>query len=515
MMHMNNGTINYDSLIAYSIMPLITSGSINIVSKFLDNIGLLIMHIIEIIASFFTVYILKKQNEYSKVYIPLTSTNTDNYFPGSSSAPTFNDISIPFVWYLNKKRGKSVGNVRLYKYTQNNKMPNLNHHNMLAIDKCDEQPNFEYIFAPTSDDIIENKNNNNFNNNFNNDFNNNNRQKIEFKKKSTQYEIDKNIFIEHSIVNKNEYIVVLSKHHSVSELISYLQNIKQEYDKYTKSKTLQIFSFSGKTEKKYHICPIDKSQTFENLYFSKKESMLNLLTDFDNIEKYKKYGMKRKLSFCFVGKPGSGKTAIVSAMANMLNRNIVYIPISRVRNNDLETMFYENTYNGVKYDFNEVIFFFDEIDSLNKKLTKDIESEIDEQKMIVPNINIFTEKDNKIPDFNELKDELNTGILLNLLDGNYEQDGMIIIAAANDITKLDSAFVRNGRLKFFELEYVGRNEIVQMIEDYMNIKLSRKQKNMIRDDKIIQTLDIKECIIENNDVEKIINIINEMKTKEE
>ena len=508
-MFYNNGTsFNYDQLIAYSVIPLMTSSCTTIITKLLEYIGTILVCLFGLIGSFVEAYVLKQKNEYSKVFITLAESKNNNYYELQSTI--LNDISNPFIWYINKKRGQHIGNVKLYKHTKNNNANNVNNVIFNANNRHTKSyitpP--EYIYAPMSDDIKEDEKTHDAQCDFPQK---NNKISKQSKNKKSICEIDKNIFMEHSTINDVEYIVISSKHFSVSELIKYLQNIKNEYDKHMKCAELQIYTFTGADTNKYHACPIDKSQNFNNLYFANKDYVLNLLNNFDDVEKYKKYGIKRKLSFCFVGKPGSGKTAIVTAMANKLNRNIVYIPISRlIKNNDLETIFYENTYKDVKYNFNEVIFFFDEIDSLEKKLTKNIENN-KSKKEKNPQINIFTNGNKNHVKHNANNDEINTGILLNLLDGNYDQDGMIIIAAANDISNIDSAFVRNGRLKFVQLEYIDRNEIVQMIQDYTATILTDEEKELIRDDKVIQTLDIKECIIENiNDIGKIIELINNM-----
>ncbi len=89
---------------------------------------------------------------------------------------------------------------------------------------------------------------------------------------------------------------------------------------------------------------------------------------------------------------------------------------------------------------------------------------------------------------------------------------MIIIATANNISNIDQGVYRNGRLSLINLEYVGRNEIKQMIEPYQGISLTDEQELRIRREKTIQNLIIKNaCLNPIANIDNIINEINELK----
>ena len=88
-------------------------------------------------------------------------------------------------------------------------------------------------------------------------------------------------------------------------------------------------------------------------------------------------------------------------------------------------------------------------------------------------------------------DKLNIGMILNILDGNNDQDGMIFIGTANDHKKLDPAIYRNGRMELIEFKYMGRTEIGNMIEYYYKVKLTDTQLSKIRDDRTVQSLNLK------------------------
>ena len=87
----------------------------------------------------------------------------------------------------------------------------------------------------------------------------------------------------------------------------------------------------------------------------------------------------------------------------------------------------------------------------------------------------------KISDMNKY-DNLNIGIVLSKLDGNENHEGSVIIATCNDISKLVPALYINGILELIELNYVGQEEISQIIKKYCEIVLDNEEKNKIRND---------------------------------
>lgn len=73
--------------------------------------------------------------------------------------------------------------------------------------------------------------------------------------------------------------------------------------------------------------------------------------------------------FLYVGLPGSEKTCIVTAIANMTNKSAVYMPISRIKTNmELQKIIYERIIRSVTYDLDKVTFLLNELNSLENKL---------------------------------------------------------------------------------------------------------------------------------------------------
>lgn len=322
-----------------------------------------------------------------------------------------------------------------------------------------------------------------------------------------------------------QYIILKSNKKTTREIQEYYNQIKKNYDIESFKKNGKVFVYNGDSvdEQEFREFSLDKYQTFDNLFFKEKGKLLKELNNLSNSEFYIKHGLKRKICLLITGKPGCGKTAISSAITKFLNRNMVNIPISRVESNsEIEDILYKREILGTEYEMGQLTFLFDEIDSiesknmLKKKIhSDDNDSDLDCEKIkkntfVVNNDNYSTQQM-----FEQKKDndKFNTGIFLNLLDGNIDQDNMVIIATANDIQNIDPALYREGRLTHINMDYSGKNEIAEMIEYYNKLDLTEEQKLSINDSKTVQPIRIRNLCIENigcEDVDLLIEKINQL-----
>lgn len=354
--------------------------------------------------------------------------------------------------------------------------------------------------------------------------------KIEISKGIFMKFVEKNVFNSQNI-SKTITAVLYSKTNNARELLQFYEELKCKYDKVNSNKNGKMFIYEKHENNKmiYSCYNIDRSQKFENLFLHNKEKILTTIKKLEDVDYYKKFGLKRKLGHLYVGLPGTGKTCVTTAMANMTGRTPVYIPISRIyENSELQKIFYDRCFNGIKYELDELIFVIDELDSVTSQqnLQKNVNTEKNTQKLVpisMPNIIINThdkQDDNSKPSVklsNKKNDEFNVGMFLSMLDGNIDQDGMMIIAAANSCKNFDPALYRTGRLELFEFEYMDRNDIRDMINFYYETTISDEQYNQIRNDKKIESLVIKNLCLDhltnNQSIDEMISNINSLVKK--
>lgn len=487
--------------------------------------------------------IIKEKKIYIELYL-----NAENKHYDTPDVKKINKKVIPLIWYLNNKRLVTQGILTKLSDTPNINESSANNESNTKIS--------DFIIMPFIDD---NKSNEIPSNNNDDD----SVMKISPKNKSITntnktdnvkklIEIDKYIFGDFVFkkhkqdcypyaLKAHEFIVIQSEKYSIDELANWLENINQQYYKHIENiiKIQYLYTYTScSPDNKFVKSLLDKTQTFEHLFFEKKNEILTDIKNFSNLEYYQKFGMKRKLGYLLVGPPGSGKSALVTAIANSLGRSLKNIPISLIKtNSEFEKAYGNFSYDNQEINSDEIVITFDEIDSAydSQKLIKItdqnkpdnlINSEA-QSNTSSPVIVINTDNKNS-KEFDNMKninpfnkdDKLNIGIVLSKLDGNENQEGSVIIATCNDLSKLDPAIYRNGRLKLIELKYAGCEEIKQMIEKYCEIVLNNKQKNKIRNDLKIQTLNIKHSIakylldknfsIMDENIDEIIEIINNL-----
>ncbi len=308
-------------------------------------------------------------------------------------------------------------------------------------------------------------------------------------------------------------IILKSKKKSIREINKFINECVTEYDKYLDDKNrnkIYHFIYQGKDHQKklgFTSSILSDSsvpettcyETFNNIYSQHKEMLMNDLKRLKDIEYYKKTGNKRKKGYLFYGPPGCGKTSSVVAMALQDKRHIIEISMSRIKTNEeLEKIFNITEINGIKFSRDQIILLFDEIDTGNKVLKKRVgeddaesisssSSEDDESRMnekrkdeIIYKLVNKTNTDDEYMNIGD-NDGIHIGCVLSRMDGVGCYNGLIVVATTNCKDKLSPALYRNGRLNPVHFDYINKQSIKKMIEDYFDVELTCDQISSLPD----------------------------------
>ena len=276
----------------------------------------------------------------------------------------------------------------------------------------------------------------------------------------------------------------------LSKILSYLklrleEETKQDSDQRTDQISIYDFQPERTIEPSESLAKnfVYKSQVspqkvFDYIFYDQKEQLYQLVQKFKDGTMYpKQITMDNKLGILLYGPPGTGKTGTISAIANMLQRNILTINFTKLtKRSQLDAILTQQFYS-------RLIYVFDEFDCLLDVLTsKQVKQPISEQKS--KNIKWTEmlkatdgEEKKKImemmmKEFNESKqdDRIDLGYLLQKLDGLECANDRIIIATTNHPEFINPALLRPGR---FDIKLELGNCSLQMYQDilrsYFNI----------------------------------------------
>lgn len=217
---------------------------------------------------------------------------------------------------------------------------------------------------------------------------------------------------------------------------------------------------------------IDYKKTFDDLYIPNKKQIVKQIDDFKNKEGiYKKTGVANKLGILLHGKPGTGKTSFIKALANRHNLSVIVVNLECIK--DKQQLFHlfgdKSIYvRSGRADKSEILsmkrrlYVFEEIDSAGDiVMDRDKKAEKDERIQQ----SLLKANDSKYKNMNS--SPINLQDMLRLLDGLNELDGCIYVATTNKIDFLDPALIRDGRFNIkIELNEIKKEELFLMLKDY-------------------------------------------------
>lgn len=214
--------------------------------------------------------------------------------------------------------------------------------------------------------------------------------------------------------------------------------------------------YNNKRDKRY----LDSIYTNNNEQYKVLSDLKNFI---NNKQFYLDNNIPYKRNYLFYGKPGTGKTSLIFALASELNYDIKLIDLGSF--SDLNSLLYQ-VYNCSSNTF----LVFEDIDAMSTKFEERKKEEtVKDSKKDAP---VIVEPTSNAK-------ELSLSVLLNLLDGLYTKEGMITFFTTNHIDKLDSAFLRDGRMDYkLEMTDLNNKTINSILEKKIGKKLNVKKKSI-------------------------------------
>ena len=313
------------------------------------------------------------------------------------------------------------------------------------------------------------------------------------------------------------HLYIYSYKYNITELLKYVENISVKYVENTYHKRLNnlyIYTLLSikpvrDDSKMWNECPFFTHSSFDNLFFDKKQQLLNKLNFFkDNKMWYQKQGIPYTLGIGLHGPPGTGKTSVIKCIAQMMKRHLIIIPLSKITTRlDFYKVFFENTYNPLNkknsITFDKKIIVFEDIDCMGdiikqricekdkKTLKSDSKNnEISKEDLLTAVVNGIKKEDDEslvslMKNNNSDDDKITLDFILNIIDGIRETPGRILIITSNFYNKIDKALTRPGRIDVdLLLDYASIRSIKEMYYYYYNDKLSSDICNRIKEKKI-------------------------------
>jgi hypothetical protein len=208
------------------------------------------------------------------------------------------------------------------------------------------------------------------------------------------------------------------------------------------------------------------SKSFNNVYGNHVDELKERLDLFiHHPDWYIERGIPHSLGIMLHGVPGAGKTSTIKAIAKDTHRHIFNLSLRPYTSQrQLTNLFFNETVVVMGYDGNKMTYKI----PLNKRVY--VIEDIDCLTDVVYDRSLLQDSKTDKTDKKE-GESITLSFLLNLLDGVLETPGRILVITSNYPDKLDSAFVRPGRIDVkIEFKKATREFIVDMINRFYDAK---------------------------------------------
>ncbi|CAL5325164.1 hypothetical protein CsSME_00004345 [Camellia sinensis var. sinensis] len=234
---------------------------------------------------------------------------------------------------------------------------------------------------------------------------------------------------------------------------------------YTNNKSEQ---WVGYRRKIWSHVVFEHPATFDTLAMDpkKKQEIVNdLITFTKSKDYYKKIGKAWKRGYLLFGPPGTGKSTMIAAMANLIEYDIYDLELTAVKDNsELRKLLIDTS--------GKSIIVIEDIDcSLDLTGQRKKKEKEKGEKKEGDKANPIEEEEKKKKDTEDSKVTLSG--LLNFIDGLWSACGgeRIIVFTTNYVEKLDPALIRRGRMdKHIEMSYCSFEAFKVLARNYLDVE---------------------------------------------
>jgi AAA+ superfamily predicted ATPase len=274
-----------------------------------------------------------------------------------------------------------------------------------------------------------------------------------------------------------------------------LKNTRSLYEEGLVQQDKSMIIQTAKSKLTFNKTKFYSNRSLENVLGKSSKLVFDRVLFFQNNKAwYTQKGIPYQLGCLFSGKPGTGKTSSIKAIANQLKRHIVNVNFTNIQTSkQLYDLFnsehLEYSENGstetIKVPLENRLYILEEIDTLG-----DIVLDRQYQRS-VPNI---------------IPGQIGLGDILNILDGSNEYPDRVIIMTSNYPERLDRAILRGGRIDInVEFKCPDNEDMNEYIKFFYDLPEDPKY---IFKDKILSFADLSQIFFCNKS-DNINTVINE------
>jgi ATP-dependent 26S proteasome regulatory subunit len=223
--------------------------------------------------------------------------------------------------------------------------------------------------------------------------------------------------------------------------------------------------------------PFYSNKSFVNIFGDEVREVEERVNFFlNNREWYDSRGIPYQLGLLLSGVPGSGKTSIIRAIANLTKRHIINVNFANISTatqlknlffSDKITVYTDSTmsnFDVLTIPLENRIYVLEEIDAISNIVKQRVDGEVREE---------------------PIPDELTLGEILTVLDGTLESPGRIVIMTSNRPEILDKALVRPGRIDVsVNFGYAKKELIIEMYQCFFGRKFPKELVEKLPNEKL-------------------------------